>query len=122
MKILIVDDAMAARMMLKNFILAEGNHDIAEAADGSEGVKKFKAFEPDLTFLDLTMPVMNGFEALEKIIEYKSSAVVVILTADIQKKSIQRVEELGAYTVLKKLPSVEIIKETINQVREKLNL
>lgn len=119
MKILIVDDAMAARMMLKNCIPAEDNHEIEEASDGSQGLEKFKSFKPDLTFLDLTMPVMDGFETLEKIKQLDPAAIVVVLTADIQKKSIEKVEALGAYTVLKKLPTAEVIQKTINEVREK---
>ncbi len=120
MKILIVDDALAARMMLKNCLPKNREFQILEAGNGEEGLKLFREEKPDITFLDLTMPVMDGFEALEKIKAENDSAIVIVLTADIQNKSVERVEKLGAYSVLKKLPSPEIVEKTIMEIEELL--
>ncbi|KJU82659.1 response regulator receiver protein [Candidatus Magnetobacterium bavaricum] len=101
---LVVDDSKASRYGLRNWISKEEGTEIFEAANGLEGLERFKEHQPDVTFLDLTMPVMDGFEALEEIRKIDSLAVVVVLTADVQQKTTQRVQELGAFMVLKKPP------------------
>ncbi|KJU85443.1 response regulator receiver protein [Candidatus Magnetobacterium bavaricum] len=103
-KVLLVDDSKASRYGLRNWISKEEGTEIFEAANGLEGLQRFKEHQPDVTFLDLTMPVMDGFEALEEIRKIDPLAVVVVLTADVQQKTTQRVQELGAFMVLKKPP------------------
>jgi two-component system chemotaxis response regulator CheY len=116
MKILIVDDSLAARMLMSSFFEGIESYQVFEAANGEEAVKTYKKEKPDVTFLDLTMPIMNGFEALKIIREFDPHAAVIILTADIQKKTVERIMELGAYTVIKKLPKKETIFEIIDEV------
>jgi two-component system chemotaxis response regulator CheY len=118
MKILIVDDSMAARMLMKGFFSDENSFMILEAENGERAVDIYKRESPDITFLDLTMPVMDGFEALRLIREYDPGAIVIIITADIQKKSVERAMELGAYTVVKKLPAKETIIEIISKIKK----
>jgi CheY-like chemotaxis protein len=117
MKILIVDDSLAARMLMSSFFEGIESYQIFEAANGEEAVNIYKKEKPDITFLDLTMPVMNGFEALKVIREFDPHASVIILTADIQKKTVERIMELGAYTVIKKLPRKEKIFEIMEEIR-----
>ncbi|MDY0301061.1 MAG: response regulator [Trichlorobacter sp.] len=102
-KILVVDDSLVARMSLKS-CLPKDNHEIAEANDGAKGVAQFTNFAPDVTFMDLTMPGMDGIEALRGIKQINPAAIVIILTADIQKRTTEIVTELGAFAVLKKPP------------------
>ncbi len=73
-----------------------------EAGDGQAGLERFREVRPDVTFLDLTMPVMDGFEALARLLEADPGAVVVVATADIQPKAVFKVMEMGAFKVLKK--------------------
>ena len=62
-KILIVDDTLFMRTLLKN-ILFSGGHTIAgEAGDGEDGVSKYKELKPDLVTMDIVMQKMNGIEA-----------------------------------------------------------
>jgi two-component system, chemotaxis family, chemotaxis protein CheY len=119
MKILIVDDSIATRMLLKSFFKDNNSYELFEAPNGKEAVEVFKSEKPDITFLDLTMPVMDGYEALKLIKEIDKNAAVIILTADIQKKSVERVMELGAYMVMKKLPVKEVIFKTIEEIKNK---
>lgn len=113
--LLIVDDSPVARMIIKKCLPAEHGLQIYEAGNGLEGVAKYQAHNPDLTFMDLTMPVMDGFEALKNIRSLDPDAVVIVSTADIQTKVIQRVEELGALYTMKKPPSKKSIAEALER-------
>lgn len=119
-RILIVDDSPVARKMLKKCIPDQEKYDIIEAVDGQEGVDKFKEYSPDIVFLDLTMPVLDGYAALQQMKEINKNAIVVILTADIQPKSLSTVMSYGAYTVLKKPAKTQSINDIIEKADNKL--
>jgi len=119
MSLLIVDDSRAARMLIRSIITEyDSTIPIVEAENGEQALEIYKAEKPVLVFLDLTMPVMDGFEALKKIIEFDSKAVVIVLTADIQEKSVKRCMDSGAYSVMKKLPRKEVIFKTLNEIMD----
>ncbi len=120
-KILIVDDSPIARKMLRSSIPNNETYEIMEASDGQKGVDTFRLFEPDITFMDLTMPVLSGYDALKEIRKIKPSAVVIVLTADIQPKSISSVMEIGAFTVLKKPAQKQSIADTIEKASSHLS-
>ena len=103
-KLLIVDDSPIARKILKKSLPKEENFEISEAVNGLEGLNKFKEVSPDITFMDLTMPVMDGLEALEEILKIDKSAIVIVSTADVQPKSISKVMSLGAFDLIRKPP------------------
>jgi two-component system, chemotaxis family, chemotaxis protein CheY len=117
-KILIVDDSPISRKMLKSCIPAECVKEFLEAGDGLAGLNIFKEASPDVTFLDLTMPVMDGVQALEEMKKHNPDAVVIVATADIQAKSIEKVMGLGAFHVLKKPPTKESVREILLKVDE----
>lgn len=96
-------------------------YEIREAGNGAEGIKKYKEFSPDITFLDLTMPVMNGYETIPEIRKINPDAIIIVITADIQPKSIAEVISLGAFTLLKKPARKESIQDVIEQVELKIN-
>ena len=116
--ILLVDDSPISRKMLKSCIPKDQGYEFHEAGDGLEGLNKYKELQPDLTFMDLTMPVMDGATALREIMEFDDRAVVVVSTADIQMKSITNVLDLGAFLVLKKPPTKENVWDAISQAAE----
>lgn len=119
MKILLTDDSrMARKMLIKTLseVLGE-NFEITETQNGEEAVNLYKANSFDIVFLDLTMPVMDGFTALELIKEYDSNAKVVVVSADIQKAAVDKVLELGALSFIKK----PIDSQKMQQIFEKLN-
>ena len=93
-KILIVDDSPISRRMLKSCIPKDRSYEFFEAGDGLAGLEMYKEIRPDVTFMDLTMPVMDGNEATAKIIEFNSEAVVIVCTADIQAQSLKNVLDL----------------------------
>jgi len=118
-KILIVDDSPISRKMLKGCLPKERDFEIEEAGDGAAGLDMFKMHSPDVTFMDLTMPVMDGVQALEEIMKYNRNAVVIVCTADVQMKSINRVLDLGAFHVVKKPPTKGNIFKALDLVEER---
>jgi len=116
MKILVVDDSGMARKFLINSLPKDIDIEIKQCVNGLDGVNTYKVFQPDLVFLDLTMPVMDGVEALEKIKQINPNAIVYVLTADIQKSTQEKIMALGAYKFLKKPPTKEIIGNAVREL------
>lgn len=98
MKILIVDDSKLSRLTILKRIPAavKESAEIFQGANGLEAVELYKEHHPDIVFLDLTMPEMDGFEALGLIKDFDPTSRVHIVTADIQAKSQEKVMALGA--------------------------
>ncbi len=98
MKILVVDDTKMSRMMLLKRLPAKVKEiaTIIQGQNGKEAVELYKEHSPDILFLDLTMPVMDGFEALSLIIAHDPEATVYVVTADIQARSKYKVMSSGA--------------------------
>jgi two-component system chemotaxis response regulator CheY len=119
-KILIVDDSPIARKMLKSCLPKDQGFEFHEACDGKEGTEKYKSVVPDLTFMDLTMPVMTGYEALSDILQYDKNALIIVVTADVQLKAIKKVLDLGAYMVLRKPLKKEDIQVALLKAQDTL--
>ena len=119
MKILVTDDSKMARKMVIKTLTEniEGDLEIFEAQNGQEALDLYKELSPKIVFLDLTMPIMDGFTALEKIKEFDKNAKVVVISADIQKLSMDRVLQLGAFNFVKE----PIDSSKMKQIFEKLN-
>lgn len=120
-KILIVDDSPISIRIMKSCIPKDPNYEFYDAADGQSGVEKYKEVRPDLTFMDLTMPVMDGFQALAEIIRFDSQAMVIVCTADVQIKAIAKAHDLGAFSVVKKPPAKESIATAIKEAEQALS-
>ena len=69
---------------------------------------------------DLTMPVMSGYDALRIIREENLDAMVIVLTADIQEKSVARCMNAGAYMVMKKLPQKDVVFKVLDDAVSEL--
>ena len=120
MKILVTDDSkMARKMVIKTLTEILGDDvEIHEAQNGQEALDLYKQISPNIAFLDLTMPIMDGFEALEKIKEFDSNAKVVIISADIQKLSMDKALQLGAFNFIKKPIDLEKMQQILNKINE----
>lgn len=95
-------------------------YEMFEAGDGQSGIDKYQQLRPDLTFMDLTMPVMDGMQALQQIIKIDPKAVVVVCTADVQMKTIFKVMNLGALMVVRKPVSKQAIEDALRKAEDKL--
>lgn len=114
-KVLIVDDSRTSRRILNN-LLSEDGYEVAEAENGETGIQKYKEEAPDLVTMDITMPVMDGLEALKKIREYDSEAKVIMVTAAGQESKIMEAVKHGAAEFITKPFEKDKILETIQKV------
>jgi len=94
--VLIVDDSAVMRMMMKDVLTSNGYEVVGEATNGKIGVKKYKELMPDVVTMDVTMDVMNGIEALSKIMGINPEAKVVMVSAMGQEVIIRDAIMLGA--------------------------
>lgn len=114
-KILLIDDSTSVRYVIRGQLPQELGLDVFEAANGRDGLALFKEVSPDLVLLDLTMPVMDGYETLGAIRKLSETAPVIVLTADMQKKTTERVMQLGATNVMRKPPNREQLRDIIQK-------
>ena len=94
-KVLIVDDAQFLRVRLGK-LLKESGYDIIEAEDGVQAVSSYKENSPDVVFMDITMPHMDGLDALKDIRASDANARVVMLTALGQEAIVLQAVKSGA--------------------------
>lgn len=118
LKILIVNDSLSARMLLKNAFsdTIKKYSDFFEASNGEEAVEMFKRENPNITFMDLTMPKMNGMEALQEIKKISPDAIVVMATADRQKETKKELIAAGAINVLNKPVDEDELREICTKI------
>jgi two-component system chemotaxis response regulator CheY len=109
MKVLIIDDSLLSRNILKRCL--GGQYQYIEAEDGMRGLELFFIEKPDLVFLDLTMPSMNGMEVLEQLKTMDPSARVIVASADIQEQTRQDAETRGASAFLTKPFTPETVRQ-----------
>lgn len=95
-RVLIVDDAMFMRMTIKKMLEAHGHSVAGEVGNGVEAVKKYMEIKPDVVLLDITMPEMNGVEALKRIREVDAKAKVIICSAMGQQEMVAQAIQNGA--------------------------
>jgi CheY-like chemotaxis protein/anti-sigma regulatory factor (Ser/Thr protein kinase) len=80
MKVLVVEDDAFSRQYITS-VIRMGDYEVMEARDGSEGLAMFESFAPDLIFADISMPIMDGLEMLERIRRKSHETIVVMTTA-----------------------------------------
>lgn len=95
-RILICDDTMFMRTVLKNLLSENGYEVVGEAENGIEAIKKYNEFRPDLTLMDITMPEMDGIEALQGIMKINPEAKVIMCSAMGQERMVASAIKNGA--------------------------
>ncbi len=100
--VLICDDSSFARKQVQRALPPGWDVDVTFAGNGEEGLAAISAGKGDVVFLDLTMPVMDGFEVLEAIKNQDLPCLVVVISGDIQPEAMARVKKLGAVDFIKK--------------------
>ncbi len=114
--VLIVDDELFFRIMLRDILEKEGFSVVAEAANGVEAITKYRLHRPEITIMDIFMPEKNGIEALKEIVAMDRNARVLIFTGIGFDEDIEVAMQAGAKEVILKTFSPDEVTEVITRV------
>ena len=115
-KILLVDDAAFMRKMIKDTLTKNGYTEVFEAVDGADAVEKFSEIAPDLVVMDITMPNMDGLEALKAIRASDGSANVVMCSAMGQESMVMDAVRSGAKDFIVKPFKPDRVLKTVTSI------
>ncbi len=108
-RVLLADDEVHIRYLIRNIIQAEGFEVVGEANNGEDAVEQFRCLRPDLVIMDINLPLKTGDEVLKDILSDDPDAKVVMLTMVADIETVKRCLDLGATDyILKSNPSAEI--------------
>ena len=114
--ILICDDAAFMRMMIKDILTKNGYNIAGEAEYGVKAVEKYTETNPDLVLMDITMPEMDGIQALKKIKEADANACVIMCSAMGQQAMVIEAIQSGAKDFIVKPFQAERVLEAVKKV------
>lgn len=114
--ILICDDAAFMRMMIKDILTKNGYNIAGEAENGLKAVEKYNETKPDLVLMDITMPEMDGIQALKKIKEIDPSANIIMCSAMGQQAMVIEAIQSGAKDFIVKPFQAERVLEAVKKV------
>ena len=115
-KVLIVDDAAFMRMMIKDILQKNGFEVIGEGSNGIQAVELYKKEKPDVVTMDITMPDMDGIEAVKQIKAFDSNAKIIMCSAMGQQSMVMDAIKAGAKDFIVKPFQADRVLEAINKV------
>ncbi len=113
--VLICDDAAFMRVMIKDILTKNGYEVAGEAENGQKAVEKYNEVKPDLVMMDITMPEMDGIEALKKIKESDASATVIMCSAMGQQAMVIESIQSGAKDFIVKPFQADRVLEAVKK-------
>lgn len=114
--ILICDDAAFMRMMIKDILSKNGYNVIGEAENGVKAVEKYKEVTPDLVLMDITMPEMDGIQALKEIRKVDAGAKIIMCSAMGQQAMVIESIQAGAKDFIVKPFQADRVLEAVKKV------
>lgn len=115
-KIMVVDDAAFMRKVIRDMLTKNGYTDIYEAVDGADAVEKYSEIHPDLVLMDITMPNMDGLEALKAIRTKDGNANVVMCTAMGQEAMVVEAVQAGTRDFIVKPFKEDRLIKTVSSI------
>ncbi|MBB6445162.1 response regulator [Bacillus benzoevorans] len=115
-KILITDDAAFMRMQLRDMLTKLGHEVVGEAGNGQEAVIQYQNLKPEIVTMDITMPEMNGIEAVKEIKKLHADAKIIMCSAMGQQGMVVEAIKAGATDFIVKPFNMDRIKEAIEKV------
>lgn len=115
-KVLIVDDAAFMRMMIKDILQKNGFEVVGEASNGVEAVNLYKKERPDVVTMDITMPDMDGIEAVKEIRSFDTDAKIIMCSAMGQQSMVMDAIKSGAKDFIVKPFQADRVLEAIRKV------
>ena len=114
--ILICDDAAFMRMMIKDILTKNGYNIVGEPENGAKAVEKYAELKPDLVLMDITMPEMDGIEALKKIKAADANASIIMCSAMGQQAMVIESIQSGAKDFIVKPFQADRVLEAVQKV------
>lgn len=114
-KVMVVDDAAFMRMMLKDILNGAGYNVVGEAENGAIAVNKYRELSPDLVLMDITMPEMDGVNAVRKIRSLDPAAKIVMCSAMGQQAMVLESIQAGAKDFIVKPFQADRILEAVSK-------
>ncbi|GKX68564.1 response regulator [Inconstantimicrobium mannanitabidum] len=115
-KILIVDDAAFVRKKIRLLVEQNDFEVVGEAENGIEALNMYKLYKPDIVTMDITMPLMDGIEALKSILNFDPKAKVVVVSALGQEAQVKRAVLSGAKSFIVKPLNDEYVINALRKV------
>ncbi|MCD1258990.1 response regulator [Paenibacillus athensensis] len=115
-RIMIVDDTPLMRTLINAIVTEHGHEVVGMAANGKEAVSRYPEARPDLVIMDVSMPEMDGLQALTKLLEIDPQAKVVMCSTFAQQRFVIEAIELGAKDFVVKPFSALRVTEAIDHV------
>jgi len=117
-RVLVVDDSATMRRIISQQLKSEAYDICGEAADGEEAFQMYKELEPDVVTMDINMPVVDGVEALKKILDWDKGAKILMLTSEGQKQTVVDAVSKGAKGYIVKPPNKAKVCNKVKSVLE----
>jgi len=114
--VLIVDDAAFMRIMIRDILTKNGYEVIGEAENGSRAIEKYRELMPDLVIMDITMPEVNGIEAVREIRKINPESQVIMCSAMGQQAMVIESIQAGARDFIVKPFQAERVIEAVKKV------
>lgn len=119
--ILIVDDSITSRKVLRTLLEEDKHIIVGEATDGAKGVSMFLKLHPDLVTMDINMPILDGISALKEIKQLDPNAKVIMITTAGQRSRMIEAIRMGATEFLSKPFEPDQIKQVVQTVTSNMN-
>lgn len=116
--VLIVDDSRTSRKILRGILEGAGHVIVGEGVNGEEAFLKYKELKPDIVTLDITMPKMDGLEALQILKKEDENAKIIMITALGQKEKMIQAVKFGATEFITKPFEDEDVIKAVNKALE----
>ncbi len=114
-RVLLADDEVHIRYVIRDIIRAEGYTVVAEANNGEDALALYREHRPDLTLMDINLPLKTGDEVLAEIMREDPRARVVMLTMVADVETVQRCLSMGATNYILKCNPVEVIRRMLRE-------
>ena len=114
---MIADDSPVTRQILRDMLESEGFEIVAEAKDGREAFKKFRELRPDIIFMDLMMPKVDGFTICREIKRIQKDAKIIVSSGVAYESTKHKLMEIGITTFLSKPFEEEELHEILKEFK-----